>query len=310
MKEFTVKNRFRRALRSVCLLFGLCIPMLSPAASVLRQAPETHIIAGEVVDQRTGQAIAYASIGIVGEVPGTVSSEAGKFSFRVPASLQSKTVRCSALGYQPQELKVGELLTAMAAQKAVRIALVPQAVQLAEVNIKATKWKTKNLGGHAGQRAMIHHDFALSQLPLQENFGNEMGIRMNSGRRLAFLQQLNFCLSSNPYEMVKFRVNVYSVNAGVPFENVSPRDIYVTVQNKQQGWIAVDLAPYNLYVEQDFVLALEWIDCLPKEESLSLTIPGALPGFHAIYHKDTSQGNWRKLPPMGMGMNVVVQCEK
>jgi hypothetical protein len=308
MNELTSKPPFMKALLSACLLVLVGSPWRCQAA-FFQQTPTCEVIAGEVVDQRTGQAIPYASIGIPGEVPGTVSSEKGKFSLTVPASLQSKAVRCSALGYQAQELTVQALLTAGAAQKTIRIALVTSQVQLAEVNVSAKKWKTKNLGGHTGPVAMVQHNFTLTRLPLQENFGNEMGILIHSGGKPTFLQKLNFYLSANGYEMVKFRVNVYALKDGLPSRNVSSSDIYATVQNKKQGWVAVDLEPYNLYVEHDFVIALEWIDCLPREKSLPILIPGAIPGFHTIYHKDTSQGKWRKMPPMGMGMNVVVRCE-
>ncbi|KAA3436553.1 carboxypeptidase-like regulatory domain-containing protein [Rufibacter hautae] len=286
------------------LLCSFTIPSWEGEVLVKR---EKITLSGTITESQTGQPIAYASIGILNGSEGTISDEKGNFSFSVSQEKLEEMVRISAIGFAAKEVKVSNLWQARTPENKLVIALDAQPVQLAEVDVHVKKWKTKKLGGSAGPVTMVHHNFAMFQRSLHENLGHEMGILIKNGPKTAFLNKLNFCLTMNKYDLVKFRLNVYSVKDNLPYQNLAPKDIYVTVENQKRGWIAVDLEPYNLYVQDDFVVSLEWIDCLPKKDALALTIAGALPGFHTTFHKDASQAKWEKITSFGMGMNVEVQ---
>ncbi|MBA9076946.1 carboxypeptidase-like regulatory domain-containing protein [Rufibacter quisquiliarum] len=280
---------------------GMPASASSSAAVPLQGTPVT----GTVVDQKSQQPIAYVSVGVLETSTGTVSKEDGTFQLTIPANEVSKTIRISALGYEAKEIKAEALLSPNTT-----ISLVTKPVQLAEVNVKAAKWKTRELGGNAGPFTLFHNAFTVLPRPLQENLGRELGVLIHAGDKQTFLSKLNFCLTSNQFDQVKFRVNLYSLKEGKPDQNLLPENIYVTVNEKKRGWIQVDLEPYNLYVQQDFILSLEWIDCSPRTESKALTLAAAMPAFQTIYHKDASQDKWEKMSAVGIGLNVVVQQEQ
>ncbi|GGK58105.1 carboxypeptidase-like regulatory domain-containing protein [Rufibacter glacialis] len=271
---------------------------------------EKTIITGRVIAQDTEEPIAYASVGILNGSIGTISSEEGAFSLPIPAGHQEQTVRISALGHEAREIKVKDLLAMGTKTGLVTVALPSKPVALAEVKVSPKNWVTKELGGTLGPNSKFAHSFIINPRPIQANLGREIGIHINNGQKLSFLSKLNFCLKSNRYDLVRFRLNVYDLKNGRPHQNLLPKDIYVTVKNRKTGWIQVDLEPYDIYVEQDFVISLEWIDCRPKTHSTSLSIPAAMPGLQTAFHKDASQSKWQKIPAAGMGMNVLVQREK
>ncbi|GGK58102.1 carboxypeptidase-like regulatory domain-containing protein [Rufibacter glacialis] len=273
-----------------------------------KQTDSSFTVSGLIQNSQTKEPIAYASIGLLQEAKGTISNAKGVFRFSLPTNQKSGIVRISAIGYEARELAIEELLTT--GSQTLLLELVPTAVPLPEVQVKAKTWKTKELGGNAGPITFFHHNFGVFQRPIEENLGRELGIFIHNRDKVSFISKLNFCLTSNKYDQVTFRVKIYTLQEGKPAQNITPSNILHTVKNKQKGWIQVNLEPYNLYVDQDFAIALEWVDCAPRSQDNSLTIAASLPGFHTTFYKDASQATWDKMSSIGMGMNVVVQREK
>ncbi|WP_181304286.1 carboxypeptidase-like regulatory domain-containing protein [Rufibacter sp. XAAS-G3-1] len=290
-----------------CALTTAIYPAFSRNYDHSQTSRQAASLAGKVLDRDTQKPIAYASVGLLDESTGTISDEKGGFAFTIPANQRTKVVRISAIGYEAQEIKIEELLASQTPQNEFTITLNPAPVQLSEVSVGTRKWKTKELGGNAGPITLFHHNFSVFQRPIEENLGRELGIQINNRDKLAFLSKLNFCLTSNRYDQVKFRVKVYTLQEGRPAQNITPTDILYTVKNKEKGWLQIDLEPYGIYVEQDFAIALEWIDCAPRTQNNSLTIAASMPGFHTTFYKDASQAKWDKMSAIGIGMNVVVQ---
>ncbi|WP_205504091.1 carboxypeptidase-like regulatory domain-containing protein [Rufibacter psychrotolerans] len=303
----------KQLIPSLLLASALAGPSLPAYSGTIihrsQQQVQTAAITGIVLESSTQKPIAYASVGVLDESTGTISNEEGAFSLSIPAAHRSKKIRISAIGYEPQNLEIEQLLVTVAERKKLEISLVSKPVQLAEVKVDGKHWKKKELGGNAGPFTLLHNTFTIMPKPIQENLGREHGILIPNGPKQSFLSKLNFCLSSNQFEEVKFRVNIYTLHDGKPSQNIASQDIIISVKDKKRGWIQADLEPYNLYMKQDFVLSLEWIAGSPLDSSKSLTLAAALPGFHTIYHKDASQAKWDKMSAAGMGMNVVLQQE-
>ncbi|AMM51642.1 hypothetical protein TH61_11295 [Rufibacter sp. DG15C] len=287
----------------ICLFPASWTTTVSPL-SVFTQQASTVTLSGTILDADTQKPIAYASVGVLNEAIGTISSDKGTFTLTIPSNQKDKTLRVSAIGFEAQELKIQELLSGGTSLK---ITLKAQPVELAEVQVKAKNWKTKELGGNAGPFTLFHHAFVNSTLPLTQNLGKEVGLYIGTENKATFLSKLNFCLTTNQFDEVKFRVNLYAVQAGQPTQSLTPQDIIITVKNKQRGWIQADLEPYNLYLNQDFVISLEWIDCQPKQQTGGLTLAASMPGFQTSFHKRASQDKWARITKVGMGLNVEVQ---
>jgi erythromycin esterase-like protein len=73
----------------------------SSMAPVAALAPATRgrKLLGQVQDAKTGEGVAFASVGLPGTSLGTVSSAEGKFALFVPAGQRADSVRVSCLGY-------------------------------------------------------------------------------------------------------------------------------------------------------------------------------------------------------------------
>ncbi|WP_192823537.1 carboxypeptidase-like regulatory domain-containing protein [Rufibacter sp. LB8] len=267
-------------------------------------AAQAITISGLVVSSDNQTPVAYASVGLMNASTGTICSSSGEFSLAIPAGQQDKMVRFSAIGFEPKDMNVEDLHQQALVSKPLKITLTSKPVALAEVEVNPKNWETKQIGGTLEPDTYFSHSFIIMPRPLAANLGREIGIHINNGKKQSLLSKLNFCLRSNRYDMVKFRLNVYVLQNGKPGDNLLKQAIYVTVRDQKTGWMNVDLEPYDIYVEQDFVISLEWIDALPKTHSLSLTIPASMPGFQTAYHKDASQSKWSKIPAAGMGMNV------
>ncbi len=61
-----------------------------------------------------------------------------------------------------------------------------------------------------------------------------------------------------------FRVNIYSLENGLPGKLLQQLPIYVTAYRNQRN-VIVDLKPYGITVDDDFVLSLEWLQDLPDK---------------------------------------------
>lgn len=297
------------------LLLALLVTFFSvtawaPSAKLTKlrvQQTATVHLSGVIVDAETQKPLAYASVGILEEPLGTLTNEQGAFTLTIPAAYPNKPVRISAIGYEPKEVALQELTDAATIHKKIEISLQAKPVQLSEVKVKATQWKKKKLGGSAGPNTFFHHTFTAYQRPIQESLGREVGVIIPNGNKQTFLSKLNFCLSNNQFEELKFRVNLYAVKDGQPAESLSSQEILTSVKNLKKGWVQVDLEPYNLYVSQDFVIALEWVDATPRTAPKSLTLAAMLPGFHTTFYKNASQAKWAKMSAVGVGLNVEVQ---
>ena len=70
--------------------------------------------------------------------------------------------------------------------------------------------------------------------------------------------------------------------------------------------LTVDLKKYNLIVEDDFFVSLEWIKFLKGE---GLYFCGGVYNADS-YVRQTSQGNWEKIDYFGLGFYTTVSYEK
>ena len=104
----------------------------SSMAPVVAAAPTARgrKLLGQVRDAKTGEGVAFASVGLPGTSLGTVSSADGKFALFVPAGQRADSVRVSCLGYASASVPVRG-----AAALAVR--LTPQPHLLATVLVTA-----------------------------------------------------------------------------------------------------------------------------------------------------------------------------
>lgn len=253
-------------------------------------------ISGIVVDNANSESIPFVNIGLKGKGIGTVSDIDGNYRLIIPALNNQDTIIFSCIGYESLAIKVNDFMQRYG-EKENKIILVKRNVELQEVTIKPKKLTQKTYGNTTDSKNFMS-GFASNDL------GSELGIPMRAGKGLSYIEDVNFNIAENSYDSVTFRVNIYSFKKGMPDTTVLKYPIYVTTKIKS-GTLTVDLKPYNIVVEGNFLVSLEWLKDLGEGTlKFSSSFLGA-----DCYIRKTSQDTWEK-EAIGIGFYCNAKHEK
>ena len=103
-------------------------------------------------------------------------------------------------------------------------------------------------------------------------------------------------------------MNSYSaIEGGRPFKNIMKENILIPINPKQTGPVLVDLMSYNIVLNDDVIVTLEWVknDGENKKGEAIFFSLGFFNGGTLV--KQASQGKFRKFSNMGVGMNLDVR---
>lgn len=251
-------------------------------------------LVGQVIDAATEEPLPYVNIGLVNQNIGTVTDEAGYFVLEVPGNgYADATLRFSMIGFEPQDFTFQEYRD----QKILTIPLQEKATALEEVVLttKRNKYQTKILGNKTTSQ-LIYAAFTTNKL------GNEMGFLVRGRKNPMILKKFNVSLVENDYGPIRFRLNFYDLKDGLPNETLLNENIIVET-DIQSGIVSKDLTPYEIVIDQDFFVAIEWIEDLGPGK---LFFSGGFFGSPLIA-REVSQGTWSKVGSASVGMNVEVR---
>lgn len=251
-------------------------------------------LVGQLIDADTEEPLPYVNIGLVNQNIGTVTDEAGYFELEVPGNgFADATLRFSMIGFEPQDFTLQEYRD----QKILTIPLKEKATALEEVVLttKRNKYQTKILGNKTTSQ-LIYAAFTTNKL------GNEMGFLVRGRKNPMILKKFNVSLVENDYGPIRFRLNFYDLKDGLPNETLLNENIIVET-DIQSGIVSKDLTPYEIVIDQDFFVAIEWIEDLGPGK---LFFSGGFFGSPLIA-REVSQGTWSKVGSASVGMNVEVR---
>lgn len=252
-------------------------------------------IQSTILDYNTREPIPFVNIGILGKNLGTVSDDAGKFSLEAPKTgwNSSDTLRFSSIGYQSVDVV---LLHEKELPQS--IYLKPVTLTLPTVLINPKKFKRPKVLGHRNNAENMVFYFQSNRL------GTELCNLIEVKKGSYYLKKAHFNIAQNKFGPLFFRVHVYENEAGKPGKNLLPRELIVSSELKS-GTLSVDLAPYNLVLEDDFFLGLEWVKTLNKGNiSKDLQFCIGLGQAGGVFTKSTSQAQWHKIDKRVMGFQV------
>ncbi|MBO0951331.1 carboxypeptidase-like regulatory domain-containing protein [Fibrella forsythiae] len=273
------------ALLAYCLTIFLAHAQTIPAVSRAR-------LSGRV-QRSDGTPLAFVNIGIPGTAVGTVSDEQGRYSLVLkPETNPADSVRFSMLGYGSGTYTVAVLQSEIANN--VPVVLTEMAQQLAEVRVLASAGKAV---GSSKIDTRMKNNMLIGSEP-DQNLGSEVGRRFNLPGKPAVLTEYRAYVKSN-FKSVTLRVNIYEANNMRP---LLTRNVYVTLPEKHNDWITVDLAPYNIVASGDVVASLQWVRSEGKGTYLAL--PLQMPVFATHLYKYGSQNNWKKFRGMTTPMTL------
>ncbi len=258
----------------------------------------SQTFSGIIYDAATNQPLPYVSIGVLNRGTGTVAQPGGEFMIVLPDVLNNDTVKLSMIGYQPQFYKVSDFKELCAAGK--NFYLSENINEFAEVIIRPRDTKTIRIG-NAFNSPNISAGFT------SDDLGSELGtvMKVKHGRTY-FLKTVVFNIAKCNYDSILFRVNIYDFEDGKPGAILQSIPLYVKVIRDQKQ-IILDLKPYDISVDHDFIISLEWILELPEKEKNFLFCAGLI--GNRIFYRKTSQDSWSTLP-LGIGNYCEAEYEK
>ena len=252
---------------------------------------------GQVVDTKTGQPIPYVNIGIVEKGIGTVSDEEGKFHLYITPNTfdQNTEVLFSALGYENLNIPLAKM--PLVYNDYPDFKMEPTVVALDEVVVsnKGERFITDFVGyKNFGEKSFGYWKDNIA-------LGGELATRILAKSGLRRLEKFQFEVFFNPSDSLLLRVNVYEDDGklGRPGTNLntSGKNIVVTVK-ETDNIVWVDLEPFDIYVNGDFIISLELLKVYGEKE-LGLILAAAFDRYGS-YRKYASQDKWERIADENM----------
>jgi len=284
-------------MKSFFVLVILCLPSLGSLS-------QTY--SGQIIDIVSGNPVPYANIGIIGKNLGTASDANGFFKIELNSKFDKDTLGISCIGYTNRKYQISGFKNDVRNPDKVRVDLSPKIYQLTEVIIKPVKRKIYTLGNYCDSNSSYGNAFYSNQL------GTEMGVMIKLPQKKveAYLQTFRFFIGEFTYEKFPVRLNIYNLMNDKPYENILTEPIYVEI--KSGGEYIIDLKQYNIILNEDFFISLEYykVPDRTKGKLIFCATHRKNDNKGNSYFRLTSQGNWEPEPVDNIGFSVQIECEK
>lgn len=254
-------------------------------------------ITGKIIDGESQIGFPYVNIGIENKGVGTISNNDGTFTLKLNEQISDDDeIVFSHIGYESQRLKVTELL------KMNIITLKAEINTLDEVLIspKKGKIKEKRLGRKSsglikvlfyGFYSNYEHDV------VDDALGKETGMSFKIKEECK-INKLNFYILTNQYKSLKFRVNFYEIEDGLPGSFLFNKNILFEVKDGYTGWFQVDLEEYELYLDKEIeamAVTIQWVESEKiNSHSKFFNIPLAKSFNLTQYIRNKAMDSWNK----------------
>jgi len=153
--------------------------------------------------------------------------------------------------------------------------------------------KTKRIGNKP-RTGSSNTSFAVTK-------GHQIGIKMNAGRKMVQLMNLDFGIENTKKEPIGIKVNVYEFKKEQPTENLV-KEAIVTAIPSGKSRMNIDLAKYDIKAKGDILVAIEFTE----------TKAGYNPVFSiGLFNGGTYRFEgtaWKKMPVAGVDFNVTVKA--
>ncbi len=262
------------------------------------EASSQITVKGTVYDSASRQPLPFVNIGVRGQNLGTVSLQDGKFE--LTGLSKGQKLLFSMVGYKSTEIDIQSLQE--------EIFLAASNTRLQEVVVKSSKLKKGFLGNRTSSK-LINGGFSVDFL------GAEAGVPIRAKKTETFINTFHFFIARNDYDSLRFRVNIYELRNNEVGKRILNHN--VIIENASEGWNNVNLEPYDVKAEGDFMVSLEWLTDFPCNKSRKdengeivddcyLRFSATLFKKH-IFYRAVSQGEFRLFTGGSLGFLVGVE---
>lgn len=215
-------------------------------------------ITGKVTDTKSGEPVPYVNIGIVELSTGTVSSIDG--DFRLSYESEGDSVTFSSIGYQTKRITIKELKRTSEVELDSKVyigeEIVVRAHSLGKLKVYGHKLKKK--GGSIG--------YGNTEL------GTEVGALIKF-KKPTLIESAHFTVNFTGADSMRYRLNVYKVEDGVIGENYLKENVLI-YGPQEKGTFSIELSEYDLVVEGNVMLSLEYIEAINEEGKSGMMFRG------------------------------------
>lgn len=211
-----------------------------------------QFITGRVVDRKTSEGLAYASIHVAGKNLGVISDKDGEFAIDVSGTQKSDTLRITYVGYET----FSSLLEKMDFSAKQIIRLNAKSIELNEITVSA-----KNVFQRLGNQTIDHKYTGWGDF--KSHKGRTKGLLIEGKNYPVKVKSLLFKIDYNEWDSVAFRVNFLKVNDDRSTQSILQENIFI-VTTKKHKWVKVDLGNHNIILFDKVIAAIEWVDAWGK----------------------------------------------
>jgi len=204
-------------------------------------------LSGTVLDAQTNKPLPYVHIGVLNKNMGVISAENGKFEIDLSKADKNDQLLFSMLGYEVVKKDVAYISNLAYLE----VKLVQRPEQLKEAVVHSKRQKPIKLGRSNPSHTTIGHS-GTAELGL----GGEWGLQILNKRKKYWIDNVQFHLRFNTVDSILFRIQIYSVKAGLPHESLLAHEAFVT-SHANQHWIVKDFEQDNLILDEDVIVTFE-----------------------------------------------------
>lgn len=234
---------------------------------------------GIIIDSKTQETIEFVNIGIQNKNKGTISNLEGKFYLEIPKELSKDSLTISHVNYETLKIPIRNI-------KDKTLYLEPKTNELAEVVISNKKKRYRKVG------VKSYNPFLSATLISKDMDVIEAAQRINIPDKSVKVNYLNmYLIRGFKTDSSYIRINFYRNADDAPGEKIIFQNI---LQQKliEPGWIQIDLTSYNIYLDEDFFVSIEFIPDFKKNSEI---YAGAILTKGKGYSRINSQGTWGKV---------------
>ncbi|MCH7525651.1 MAG: carboxypeptidase-like regulatory domain-containing protein, partial [Bacteroidetes bacterium] len=277
--------KLKQSLLKLCLIF-FC-------TSLFAQYEVT--IEATILDKETKHPIAFANIGFIDKSIGTVSKEDGQFKLVYDEVRigNSDILQISFLGYETLKITTAQLFELLSKDN--KLYLNPKPLALDEIVLTYEKRKEIRLGDSKSNKT------TLGYWKDKDALGGEIATRIYVKQKRTKLLDLKFNIVENLSDSLKIRVNIYNYKKRFPSEKLLNKNIFYTIKQKE-GEVKVDLKPYNIKVDDDFIIGIELVKVYG--ETIGFAVSGK-PYVGVSFRRYISQDKWKRHDFIGMSFSVL-----
>lgn len=155
----------------------------------------------------------------------------------------------------------------------------------------------------------MHFNFyTYHEKDVDDRLSKEIGIKFKL-KKDCKIENLNFNITQNDFKSLKFRLNFYKIENGLPTELLNEKDIIFEIKENFTGWYSFDLKPFDIFLDRendDVAATIQWIESVKTDEkSKYFAISTAISATETAFYREKAMDVWTKT---GQGLSFYLNA--